>query len=113
MSEITLGYTFWVLQESVMSKENDAIVPSLLLVPESEAEEVLLPPDISELEDWEIDPMTPHLNDLELQKHRAYSQVLQHVPKLLSGKTGIACLKCCKAFFWFVSQCDQPTILIE
>ena len=98
MSDITLGYTFWVLQESAMSKENDAIVPSLLLVPESEAEEFLLPPGITELEDWEVGPVPPHLDDLELQKHRADSQVLQHVPTLLSGKTGIACVKCCKTF---------------
>ena len=113
MSDITLSYVFWVLQESVMSKENDAIVLFLLLVPEKEAEEFLLPPGIRELEDWEVDSIPPHPDDLELQKHRVYSQVLQYVPKLLSGKAGIACVKCSKVFFCLVSRCEQPANCIE
>ena len=46
----------------------------VLLVPENEAEEILLPPDINELEDWE-NPVLPRENELKLQKRRADSQV--------------------------------------
>ena len=41
------------------------------LVSEKEAEELLLLPNINELEDWEL----PRESDLELQKHRADSEV--------------------------------------
>ena len=46
----------------------------LFLVTEDEAQEVLLPPGINELEDWE-NPTVPTQGDMELQKLRADSQV--------------------------------------
>lgn len=45
-----------------------------LLVSEKEAEEVLLLPNINELEDWE-NPILPRESELELQKYRADSEV--------------------------------------
>lgn len=45
-----------------------------LIVSEEEAEEGLLIPNINELEDWE-NPILPRESDLELQKHRADSEV--------------------------------------
>ena len=45
-----------------------------LIVSEEEAEEGLLIPNIHELEDWE-NPILPRERDLELQKHRADSEV--------------------------------------
>ena len=45
-----------------------------LLVSEKEAEELLLLPNINELEDWE-NPILPGESDLELQKRRADSEV--------------------------------------
>ena len=49
------------------------------LVPENEAEEVLLLPDVTELEDWEDWEQPPSVrptSELESFKHRADSQVL-------------------------------------
>lgn len=45
-----------------------------LLVSEKEAEEVLLLPNINELEDWE-NPILPSESELELQRHRADCEV--------------------------------------
>ena len=52
-----------------------------LLVSEKKAEELLLLPNINELEDWE-NPILPRQSDLELQKHRADSEVFLYFPNL-------------------------------
>ena len=52
-----------------------------LLVSEEEAEEGLLIPNINELEDWE-NPILPRESDLELQKHRADSEVFLYFRNL-------------------------------
>lgn len=48
----------------------------LFLVPDDEAEEVLLLPDVAELDDWEQLPSLLPTSELESFKHRADSQVL-------------------------------------
>lgn len=53
-----------------------------LLVSEKEAEELLLLPNINELEDWE-NPVLPGESDLELQKRRADSGVFLYFLNLL------------------------------
>ena len=52
-----------------------------LLVSEKKAEELLLLPNINELEDWE-NPILPRESDLELQTHRADSEVFLYFPNL-------------------------------
>ena len=47
---------------------------TLFLVSDDEAQELLLPPNITQLEDWEI-PMPSHQNELELQTIQTDSQV--------------------------------------
>ena len=47
---------------------------TLFLVSDDEAQELLLPSNITQLEDWEI-PMPSHQNELELQTIQTDSQV--------------------------------------